>query len=125
MDVFGEVGPLSASRVITVLHYDGTQTPTRGTVARLEQTEGELDGEFSPSGANAWIPTPANIDRAEYLEETNPKTDVTTRWRVLDTENLDGPFFVVTRYQLVQPLVVAAAGLVDWRPEDFSTADWL
>ena len=105
MDVFGESGPLSASRVITVLHHDGTQTPTRGTVVRLPQSEGELDGDFSPSGANAWIPTPINTNRAEFLDETNPETSVTTRWRVLDTENEDGPFFIVTRYELVQPMV--------------------
>ena len=93
--VLAETGPLSTSRPLTLVHYGGTRTVTRGTFARLEQTEGELGSAFSRSGLNAWVSTPANTDEVEFVV-----VDGTT-YRALDEERVLGAFDT-TRFQLVE-----------------------
>ena len=86
---------------ITLVHYDGTETPTRGRYARLPQSEAQLVGAFSTSGPCAWVPTPANASGVSHLIFEG------RAWRVLD-EEIVGDVHVAwmgasTRYQLVEP----------------------
>lgn len=120
--VLAETGPLSPSRPITLVHYGGARTETRGTFARLEQTEEELRKAFSESGFNAWTPTPANTDEVEFLV-----IDGTT-YRALDEERILSAFtdpmlqYDTTRYQLVVTTDVILPPVVvtgDFDPADF------
>ena len=99
--VLAETGPLSTSRPITLRHYGGAQTATRGVFAELEQTEGELRGAFSESKFNAWVPTPAIADRVAMVEVEG------VTYRALDEERILSAFtdpllqHDTTRYELV------------------------
>ena len=103
---------------MTIFHYDGTQTATAGSLVHLPETAAQRAAIFSRSGPNAFLPTPGNRNRAEFLETP------TQRWRVYDSEQLDGPWFEWSRYQLIQPEPIAAAGGVDFDPADFDPADF-
>ena len=84
--VLEETGPLSPSRPITLVHYGGARTVTRGTFAKLAQSEGQLQGTFSESGYNAWVPSPANAREVEFVEVGD------TTYRALDEERILSAF---------------------------------
>ena len=57
-EVLSETGPLALSIPVTLEHYGGTTTATRGALARMGQTEGELESQFSDSDWCCWCPEP-------------------------------------------------------------------
>ena len=126
--VLAETGPLSPSHpTMTLVHYGGARTVTRGTFAKLPQSEGELRGAFSESGYNVWVPTPSNITEVEFVIVNG------VTWRALDEERILSAFtdpmlqYDTTRYQLVETTDVILPPVVlagDFSPADFSAADF-
>ena len=108
---------------ITLHHYGGAETVTRGIFTRLPYSKGQFEGAFSESGGNAWVSTPATRTEVEWVDVTNPATDVVTRYRALDEQRVRGPQLgsaptESTRYQLIEttgPVVT---------PRDFSEVDF-
>ena len=113
--VLDEAGPLSSSRPVTLVHYAGARTETRGTFAELDETAAELMGAFSESGPNCWVPTPANRTEVEFVI-----IDGVT-WRALDQERLLAGFDT-TRFQLLPTIDPPLPPLVV--PGDFSGLDF-
>ena len=120
---------------IVLIHYDGSETSTRGTVARYAQSEGQLDGAFSRSARNAFVPSPASDVAVSHVRVTDPGTGVAAVYRALDAEPLAGALWATgallgetTRYQLLEhagDIPASAIGtLFDFDPADFAAADF-
>ena len=127
--VLAETGPLSLSVPITLVTYEGAETVTRGTLSRLPQSEGQLEGTFSKSRRQAFTSTPS-IDPAdiEFLKVTNPRTDSTTTYRVYDREVLHGPAWGALdwdtcRFELNES-TTAPVSPADWLAADWDSSDW-
>ena len=84
---------------VELIHYDDTRTQTRGKYRKLRETPAQLEGSFSKSGPNVWVPTPKNTAEVSHAV-VNGAT-----WRVLDSEQVGnaGAAWVgtSTRYQLI------------------------
>ena len=92
--VLAESGPLSNGLDIVLVHYGSTLTTTRGTRGRLSVSAAELRAAFAVAGHNAWVPTPKNRTKVEFvvvLGET---------FRVIDEERISGGIYDTTRYLL-------------------------
>ena len=99
-----ETGPLAIGIPMTLVSFDGTETQTRGTIARLPQSADQLMGAFSRSGWNAWVPALPPDAAAQTAILRYVAKGATVQHRILDRENsgaaLNG---TVTRLQLVDP----------------------
>ena len=83
---------------VELVHYDQTRTRTRGKYRKLGETPAQLQGPFSKSGPNVWVPTPKNTAEVSHVV-VNGAT-----WRALDSEQVGVSAAWVgtsTRYQLI------------------------
>ena len=125
--VIGRDEPLALGSPATLIYFDGTHIETRATIAPLPQSEGQLAGEFSASGFNAWVPEPAAYKNIEFLEASD--RGVLRRWRVLDRELVGGPLsgsvpWSTVRLQLINEDDGTGVGNADYDPADYSSADF-
>ena len=58
--VIEATGDFALGSPATLIYFNGSTVTTRATIATLPQSAGQLEGSFSPSGVNAWAPTPAD-----------------------------------------------------------------
>ena len=52
---------------VTLHHFDGTVTETRGAAAWLPSTPGDVMASFSESGRMVWTPAPANRSGVSHV----------------------------------------------------------
>ena len=123
--VLAETGAFALSIPVTLEHYGGAVSETRGVLGRLGQSAGQLEGSFSDSDWCCWCEPPVSTTRVEYL------TVGTTRWRVLDREDEIGAArasvgYGSIRYQLINQEggVTPPATPRDFDPADFDPRDW-
>lgn len=120
-EVLEETGPLALSVPVTLEHYGGAVTETRGALARMGQSESELEkSAFSDSDWCCWCPEPANRETVEYLEAND------ARWRVLDTDTLGGGIGTDSGRRTVRYMLIheQAAMQMDFDPADYAVADF-
>ena len=89
------------SAPVTLHHYGGAVTETRGVYRKLPESPAHLMGSFSKSGPNVWVPTPENAAPVERVTVNGSK------WRAFDAEQVGSLAAWVgtsTRYQLVHPV---------------------
>ena len=117
--VLAETGDFALSIPVTLTHYGGAASTTRGVLGRLAQSPGQLEGSYSDSDWCCWCDPPANAARVEYLTAND------TRWRVLDTEDEQGAVmgsvgYGSVRYMLVHPeTATPPVTKSDFSPRDF------
>ena len=123
--VLAETGDFALSIPVTLEHYGGAVSETRGALGRLGQSPGQLEGSFSDSDWCCWCEPPESAARVEYL------TAKGIRWRVLDTEDEVGAEFASVGYGSVRYMLVnredGAAPPVqslDFDPVDFDPRDF-
>ena len=124
-EVIEETGPLALSIPVSLHHYGGAVTETRGALARMGQSESELETDFSDSDWCCWCSEPANATRVEYLEAN------AIRWRVLHTDPLGGGIGASVNRRTVRYMLIHEQGTVtppvrnrDFDPDDFATQDF-
>ena len=123
--VLAETGDFALSIPVTLTHYGGAVSETRGVLGRLAQSPGQLEGSFSDSDWCCWCEPPANTARVEYL------TANSIRWRVLDTEPELGAAFSVVGFGSVRYQLIHAEGGAqppqrqrDFDQQDFNPTDF-
>ena len=128
--VLDETGDFALSVPLTLIHYGGSETATRGVIARLPQSEGQLSGAFSESARNAYVSTPTNRTRVRTVRAADAE-GTTHDWFVLDSEIMIGALFgsldqSTTRYMLRDGGVEAGAGAqnADYDPTDYDPVDY-
>ena len=101
--VLAATDPLSPGETIVLVRFGGQEEQTRGTFARLKQTETQLRGALSESGFNAWIETPRMPEDVESVIVGNQAGIMPAgQYRVLDREVVAGSYWSTTRLQLVE-----------------------
>ena len=101
--VLAATDPLSPGEPITLVRFGGHEEQTRGTFAKLPESESQLRGTFSKSGFNAWIQTPRMPQDIESVIVGNQAGVLPSgQYRVLDREVVAGAFWSTTRLQLVE-----------------------
>ena len=123
--VLAETGDFALSIPVTLTHYGGAVSSTRGTLAQMAQSPGQLEGSFSDSGWCCWCEPPANTTRVEYLMANS------IRWRVLHDENEAGASFSSVGYGSIRYMLINQEGGVqppqrqrDFSPDDFDPQDF-
>ena len=117
--VLAEVGDFALSIAVTLTHFGGAVSQTRGVLGRLAQSPGQLDGSYSDSDWCCWCEAPANTARVEYL------TADSIRWRVLDTEDEVGAAMGSLGYGSVRYMLVnREGGVAPAANVDFDEADY-
>ena len=123
--VIAESGDFALSIPVTLTHYGGAVSTTRGVLGRLPQSPGQLEGSFSDSDWCCWCEPPANTERVEYL------TANSIRWRVLDTEDEVGAAFASVNHGSIRYMLINQVGGVsppqrqrDFDPLDFDPQDF-
>ena len=118
--VMAETGAFALSIPVTLEHYGGAVSVTRGVLGRLGQSPGQLEGSYSDSDWCCWCEPPASSARVEYL------TANSIRWRVLDTEDEAGAAFASVGYGSIRYMLINQVGGVVPPPQqrDFSPADF-
>ena len=98
---------------------------TRGALAQMAQSPGELEGSYSDSGWCCWCEPPANTTLVEYLTANG------IRWRVLEDEDERGASFASVGYGSIRYMLVNREGgvqppvtSVDFDPADFDPRDF-
>ena len=127
--VLAETGPLSPSTPMTLIHYGGRVTDTRGILARLKQSEGQLEGVFSESAWQAYTPTPADSAEVQYVRVPDPTGGETREWFVIDRERISGAVYgsidtATTRYMLRGEGDAVTTLHRDFLASDFSVQDF-
>lgn len=121
-EILEEVGPLSPSQPLTLVHFGGARTSTRGLFRRLSQSESQLAGAFSESAFNVYVPTPADDTEVQYVV-VNPGEAGEAIYRKHDAERVIGWPGVrdTTRYELAEtppdtvlPPITGDASAVNW-----------
>ena len=79
---------------ITLRHYDGTVSETRGVVSTLDESASTLTAEFTGAGAQAWVSGRYEPDEIEFVT-ANGRTH-----RALGGAALAGGGFQSTRLAL-------------------------
>ena len=125
--VIAEAGDFALSIAVTLTHFDGTVSTTRGVLGRLPQSPGQLEGSFSDSAWCCWCEPSSNSAKVEYL------TANSIRWRVLDAEQEQGAAMASVGYGSVRYMLIHQEGGVappvrqgdfdrrSFSPEDFRT----
>ena len=123
--VLAETGDFALSIPVTLTHYGGAVSTTRGVLGRLPQSPGQLEGSYSDSDWCCWCEPPANTERVEYL------TANSIRWRVLDTEDEVGAAFASVNHGSIRYMLINQVGGVsppqrqrDFSPDDFDPQDF-
>ena len=123
--VIAESGDFALSIPVTLQHYGGAVSTTRGVLGRLPQSPGQLEGSYSDSDWCCWCNPPANTERVEYL------TANSIRWRVLDTEDEVGAAFASVNFGSIRYMLIHAEGGAqppqrqrDFSPDDFDPQDF-
>ena len=125
--VIEEAGKFSHSIPVTLTFHSGATLATRGVIAILPQSPGQLEGTFSDSGRCAWVADPGRpADRVEFLSATLDGESRT--WRVLDSQPTGGGIgasvnWRTVRYMLIEDEVAVVQGM-DFDLEDFDAADF-
>ena len=123
-EVLEETGRLALSIPVTLEHYGGAVTATRGALARMGQSESELESDFSDSDWCCWCPEPANAAKVEHLVADS------MRWFVLHTDWLGGAIGTSAGRRTVRYMLIhgeSVGGLVtnvDFDPADFDEEDF-
>ena len=135
--VLSETGPLSPAIPLTLEYFaQSTIAPfsTRGTISRLNQSAGQLEGPYSESGWMCYVPTPRDHDQVEFVSATHPRTGQVRKWRVIDTERYGGAWggsvdtdttsFQLREEEVIDPHVVIrvspAFSFTDFQPQSFA-----
>ena len=123
--VLAETGDFALSIPVTLTHYGGAVSTTRGVLSRMAQSPGELMGSFSDSAWCCWCEPPANTERVEYLMANS------IRWRVLDTEDEQAAAMASVGYGSIRYMLIHQEGGVqppaqqrDFSPDDFDPQDF-
>ena len=123
--VLAETGDFALSIPVTLEHYGGDVSQTRGTIGRLSQAPGQLEGGYSDSDWCCWCEPPSNTARVEFL------TANSIRWRVLDTEDEVGAAFASVGYGSIRYMLVNQESAVqppsrarDFDPRSFNPLDF-
>ena len=123
--VLAESGDFALSIPVTLTHYGGAVSTTRGVIGRLPQSPGQLEGSYSDSDWCCWCEPPSNTAQVEYL------TANSIRWRVLDTEQEEGAAMASVGYGSIRYMLIHQEGGVqppqrqrDFDPQDFDPQDF-
>lgn len=127
--VLSETGPLALSVPLTLVRYDGTTVSTRGVMARLEQSEGQVESAFSESDRQCYVSGTYARNTVEFVRITRDGDE--TDYRVIDTQPYLGAEFgsvdwETTRFMLQDDVVAPTPtppSSVDFDPTDFDTVN--
>ena len=79
---------------VSLLHYDGTVSETRGVLSTLDETAGTVMAEFTGAGAQAWVSGRYEPEAIEFVVANG------RRHRALGGAPLGGGEFSSTRLVL-------------------------
>ena len=83
------------SAPITLEHFDGTKSETRGRVSRLDETAADVMAEFTGAGAQAWVAGRFEPEEIEFVIVNGH------RYRALGGATLAGGGWQSTRLALL------------------------
>ena len=83
------------SAAITLEHFDGTESETRGRVSRLDESAADVRAEFTGDGTQAWVAGRYEPDEIEFVIVNGH------RYRAVGGAPLGGGEFSSTRLALI------------------------